>query len=178
MMTIGILAGYLAVVFTVLIYQQNNRTSLLKLKTCADVLWIIHYFFMGAYTGAAVTGVALIRELVFYKDDRQNPKRTFILAIFLCAGIVCAIVTWQNAFSFFAMVGSLLSVFSFWLGKPHVSRLLAFPISICMLIYGISSRSGAVLINELLVMISSTLGLLRLDRKHFKNPGYKTRQSK
>ena len=162
---IGRIIGYAAVVCSVLIYQQRSGKGLLKYKASADVLWIIHYLFIGGYTGAAVTGVALVRELVFYKGNRQGRKGWLVLVAFLCAGIVCAIVTWQNVFSLFAMAGSLLSVFSFWLGKPKVSRLLVFPISGCMLTYGIANGSDAILVNEILVILSSILGMVRLDRK-------------
>ena len=46
---------------------------------------------------------------------------------------------------------------------------MAFPFSICMLIYGVSNGSVAGLINEVLVRISSALGLLLLDRKKEKS---------
>jgi hypothetical protein len=63
------------------------------------------------------------------------------------------------------MLGSMLSIVSFWIGEPKVSRIMAFPISGCMLIYGVSNGSVAVLINEVLVMVSSAIGIMKHDRK-------------
>ena len=165
MMLVGKIAGYIAIVASVLIYQQKTRKNLLISKAVTDVLWIIHYFLMGGYTGAAVTCVALVREVVFFRSDWRNKNSKLILVVFLCISAVCTALTWDGVFSIFAMLCSMLSIVSFWIGEPKVSRIMAFPISGCMLIYGVANGSVAVLINEVLVMISSVIGILQHDRK-------------
>jgi hypothetical protein len=165
MMLVGKVAGYIAIVASMLIYQQKTRKGLLIWKAVADVLWIVHYFLLGGYTGAVVTCVALVREVVFFRSGRHNKNSKLVLAAFLCVSVVCSVLTWGGVFSLFAMLGALLSIVSFWLGVPKVSRIMAFPISICMLTYGVSQGSVAVLINEILALISSTVGILRYDRK-------------
>ena len=149
-----------------LIYQQKTRKNLLICKAMTDVLWIIHYFLLGGYTGALVTCEALVREVVFFRTDLRSKNGKPILVCFLCVSAVCAALTWGNIFSVFAMLGSMLSIVSFWLGEPKVSRIMAFPISGCMLIYGVANGSVAVLINEVLVMLSSVVGILKHDRKN------------
>ena len=149
-----------------LIYQQNTKKSLLICKAVADVLWILHYFLLGGYTGAVVTCVALVREVVFFRSARHSKTSKPILLLFLCISVVCSVLTWGNVFSLFAMLGSMLSIVSFWLGEPKVSRIMVFPISCCMLIYGVSNGSLAALINEVLVMISSVIGIFHHDRKN------------
>lgn len=165
MMLVGEIAGYIAIVASMLIYQQKTRKNLLISKAVTDVLWIIHYFLMGGYTGAAVTCVALVREVVFFRSDWRNKNSKLILVVFLCISAVCTALTWDGVFSIFAMLCSMLSIVSFWIGEPKVSRIMAFPISGCMLIYGVANGSVAVLINEVLVMISSVIGILQHDRK-------------
>ena len=165
MMLVGEIAGYIAIVASVLIYHQKTRKNLLISKAVTDVLWIIHYFLMGGYTGAAVTCVALVREVVFFRSDWRNKNSKLILVVSLCISAVCTALTWDGVFSIFAMLCSMLSIVSFWIGEPKVSRIMAFPISGCMLIYGVANGSVAVLINEVLVMISSVIGILQHDRK-------------
>ena len=165
MMLVGKIVGYIAIVASMLIYQQKTRKNLLICKAVTDVLWIIHYFLLGGYTGAIVTCVALVREVVFFRSDRHNKNSKRILVIFLCISVLCTALTWGGIFSIFAILGSMLSIVSFWVGEPKVSRIMAFPISGCMLIYGVSNGSMAVLINEVLVMVSSLIGILKHDRK-------------
>lgn len=162
---IGKVVGYLAIAASVIIYQQKSRPRLLICKAISDALWITHYLLLGAYTGAAVTGVALLRELLFFKTDRKSKLGKLALACFLCISIGCSVLTWSTWFSVFAMLGSLLSIVSFWIGEPKISRRLSYPISACMLTYGVSSGSVAVFINEVLVISSSTYHILKYDRK-------------
>lgn len=162
---IGKVVGYLAIAASVIIYQQRTRPRLLICKAISDALWITHYLLLGAYTGAAVTGVALVRELLFFKTDRKSKLGKLALMCFLCISIGCSVLTWSTWFSVFALLGSLMSIVSFWVGEPKLSRRLVYPISACMLTYGVSNGSVAVLINELLVMLSSTYQILKYDRK-------------
>ena len=165
MVLVGKIVGYAAIVASMLIYQQKTRKNLLINKAVTDVLWIVHYFLLGGYTGAAVTGVALVREVVFFRSDWRNKNGKRILIVFLCISALCTALTWDGAFSIFAMLCSMLSIVSFWIGEPKVSRIMAFPIAGCMLIYGVSNGSVAAVINEVLVMISSAIGILKYDRK-------------
>lgn len=148
-----------------LIYQQKSKKGLLLYKGCSDLLWITHYLIIGGYTGAAVTGVALVREILFFKNDLHDKKGKLVLMCFLCAAAVCAWITWSSIYSLLAMVASMMSVVSFWLGNPRITRILAFPIAGCMLTYGCINGSVAVMINETLIILSSLIGLIRLDRK-------------
>lgn len=161
----GKIAGYVAIVASILIYQQKTRKGLLINKAVTDVLWIVHYFLLGGYTGAAVTCVALVREVIFFFGGRNRKNSIWVLIVFLCISALCTVLTWNGIFSIFAMLGAMLSIVSFWIGEPKVSRILAFPISGCMLTYGVSNGSVAVLINEVLVIVSSVIGIWKYDRR-------------
>lgn len=112
-----------------------------------------------------MTGVALVREILFFKNDLRDKKGKLVLMCFLCAAAVCGWITWSSIYSLLAMVASMISVVSFWLGNPRITRILAFPTAGCMLIYGYINGSVAVMINESMIILSSLIGLIRLDRK-------------
>ena len=158
---LGKCLGYAGVIASGIIYQQKNRSSLLIWKGISDLLWIGHYLLIGGYTGAAVTTVALVREIIFFKSKRQSKSGIIALVCFLVLSIVISVLTWGNIFSIFAMIGSLTSIVSFWIGDPKISRILSFPISFCMLAYGLANGSLAALLNEVLVLSSSAIALLR-----------------
>jgi hypothetical protein len=67
-------------------------------------------------------------------------------------------------FSLFPAAASVLSVVSFWQIKAKNTRLLAFPISLCMGIYSVASGSLSGFVNEVLTVSSSAIGLFR-ERK-------------
>ena len=161
----GEIIGYIAIIAAALIYQQKTEKRILLNKGLTDVLWAAHYGLIGAYTGAAISCVGLVREIVLFCNQRRGIKSKGVLVVFLVASAVCTAITWQDAFSILPAIVSLLSVVSFWIGKPKVVRIMSFPSSACMLFYGIHNGSVAVMINESLIILSSILALIK-DRKN------------
>lgn len=166
MITLSYVFGFFGILLTVIIYQQKSRKGLLTSKLISDAVWFCHYFFLGAYSGAAVAGIGLARELIFINRDKKWAKSILWLPFFILVSIVCTIFTWKNAFCIFTCVASILSVISFYFGIPKVSRTLSYPISACMLTYDIANLSIAGIINEIFTLTSSFIGFLRHDRKN------------
>lgn len=152
--------GFIGIAVNMLIYQQKDRTSILKMKFASDILWVVHYFMIGAYTAVAVACLGILREFVFMK--RKKPS---LLAAFLVLGLVSAAVTWKGRVSFLPTAASMLSVLSFYIGIPLVSRIAAFPISALMGTYDIMSGSAAGICNEILTVVSSIFALIFRRKK-------------
>lgn len=103
----------------------------------------------------------MIRETVFLNEDKKWAQGKRWLVLFWVLGIVSAIVTWKNWFSILPAMASALSIFSFWKGEPKLTKILAFPISACFMLYNIACLSYMGIVNEIFVLISTTVGLLR-----------------
>ena len=59
----------------------------------------------------------------------------------------------------------MLAVISFWIGKPKLSRIMSYPIAALMLTYDITFLAFMAIINEIITIISSTVGIIRHDVK-------------
>ena len=86
------------------------------------------------------------------------------LVVFLVISIVSAVFTYKGAISLLPLCASLLAVLSFWQKKPYLTRFLAFPIAISMLIYDVFIGSVMGIVNETIVLVSSGLALLKLGK--------------
>ena len=157
--------GILGIGSTVLIYQQKTRKGLILSKLLSDVIWFLYYFSLSAYSGAAIAVIGMIRELVFINREKKWAKHPIWLIFFLALSFGCAIFTWKNIFSILPCIASAVSVISFWIGNPKLSRFLSYPISACMLTYDIASVAILGTVNELFTVISSVVGFFRHDRK-------------
>ena len=157
--------GCIAIIASVLIFQQKTEKGILLNKGLTDALWITHYIIIGGYTGAAISGLGVIRGIVLSFNARRGIKSKRVLLLFLLVSILCTAITWQGMFSIFPAIASFLSVISFWIGNPKILRIMSFPISACMMTYGVYNGSAAAVINEVLVMASSLIGILKYDRK-------------
>ncbi len=154
--------GLLGITSSIILYQQRTRKGILIGKLSADVIWVLNYIFVGGYTGAAVSCVALTREIVFYyyyKKGRKAPVAWLI--VFLCAGMSCSVLTWKNMFSILPSISSVLSIISFWQSNPKRTIYFSFPIAISQLIYQTSCMNIMGMINEILTLSSSTVNLIR-----------------
>ncbi|MBE5869624.1 MAG: YgjV family protein [Lachnospiraceae bacterium] len=67
-----------------MIYQQKSRKSLLIYKLSSNVLWMLHYLLLAAYSGAAIAGIGIFRELIFCR---------------LLCSVVSAVFTWKRPLS-------------------------------------------------------------------------------
>lgn len=158
--------GLAGVLSTIFIYQQKTRIGLLIAKLISDVIWFMYYFLQAAYSGAAVAVIGIIREFIFINKEKKWAKHIAWLYIFLILAVVSAIFTWKSWFSILPMIASIVSVVSFWIGRPKISRILSFPISACMLSYDLLLTPIAIwgVVNEILAVSSSIFGLIRLDK--------------
>ncbi len=161
--------GFSGVVINLLIYQQKTQKRVLLFKFLSDMAWAVHYLLIGAFSGAAIACVGLLRESVFMLSEKHRKKW---LVLFLCITAVSVYLTRKNWFSLFPAIASFLSVISFWQRNPNLTRFLAFPISLCMGTYSFSNGSWAGICNEVLTVSSATIGLLRkeINKKMTKKP--------
>ena len=173
MKLIADILGIIGIFVSVILYQQKKRESLLLYKLALDVIWLAHYCLIGAFSGAAVAAIAAFRELVFVKRDPKKKGGIVWLPIFISIAVISTVFTWKNAFSLFTLAASCIAVISFFIGRPRLSRILALPVSVCMLTYDVVSHSIAGVVNEAFAMTSSVIGMIRLDRAKAENSSVK-----
>ena len=153
--------GALGVAANVIIYQQRSGKRLLLFKLVSDILWMVHYLFLGAFSGAAIASIGIIRETVFLNQGRKWAQSKFWLILFLVLSVISTIWTWKSGFSILPGLASALAVFSFWRSNPSLTRILAFPISASMLTYDIFCGSYFGIANEIFTLVSAFVGVLR-----------------
>ena len=161
------LIGALGVTANMLVYQQKSSKNLLIVKLISDFLWATHYFLLSANAAMAIAIIGIFREIVFYNQKKKWAKSNLWLVFFLSCSVVSAILTWKSFFSILPGIASFISVISFWSNNPRLSRYLAFPISVSMLIYDITCHSYMGITNDILILISATVCIIRYSA--FKN---------
>lgn len=153
--------GALGMGANIAIYQQKNRIRILIFKLISDMLWALHYFLLGAYSGFAIAVIGMVRECIFIIEEKRGIKSKPWLFLFLAISILSAVLTWKNAFSLLPACASILSIIGFWQSKPRLTRMISFPVSACMLTYDIVSGSIVGVCNEAFTLISAAVGVIR-----------------
>ena len=162
---LGYILGALGILVNMLIYQQKNGQRLIIFKLISDVIWALQYLALGAFSGMAIAVIGIFREIVFYNKHKKWARSKLWLVFFIICSIVSAILTWKSVFSILPALASVISVIGYWKKTPSLSRILAFPISISMLTYDIFCYSYMGIVNEVLALISATVGIIRYRKK-------------
>lgn len=142
--------GFAAVGMALLMFFQHKRKNMLALKLSADVLWTLHYIMIVRYSAAAVTFIAIFREIVFYNNDKGWAKSKLWIVCFCALFIASALFTWQSIFSLLPVFATVITTVAFGNKSVVAAKIVSFFASLSMMIYGIYCASSAVVTNEII----------------------------
>lgn len=146
-----------------LTYLKNKRNEVLIISTCSLIASEISYFLLSAYTGVAMVAIAIIRNIVFYfdnKSDKISKKDILILIILYIITFISAIYTYDGIMSLFSVLETVLYTFSIWQKNTNIYKYIGIPTSISCIIYHIYIKSIFGIILETIVLISEVIGIV------------------
>ena len=81
---IGIIA-WLLIVFS---YYRKNTDKILYFQIISTILWCIHFFLLGAYSGLFICVFEVIRDSLYYKTDKDDYIFLGSIPIYILYGII------------------------------------------------------------------------------------------
>lgn len=157
--------GVIAIIFSLSIYQVNKRQSMLLLSLVAALLFSLHYWLLGAATGAALNLLAVGRCYVFYKVKPSHSNR-WIVYLFIGLDIFVGALTWQGLISLLPMAGSIGGIISGWQQRPKLIRRYALIPPPLWFVYSMLSGSIPGMFIGVFRFISNLVGQYRFDFRH------------
>lgn len=163
----GQIFGWLTTLCSAVSYQLKTKKQLLIAQTLATAFMALSYLLLGAYSGMLLNVVCLIRNLIYSSNKKFCSYRwwPYVLA---GVSVLCGIFTWQGPMSLFAIVG--LAVNTVAMSTPNLQRFrrsILFT-STLVLIYDIYFAVWGGVMNEVLALVSASVGLYRFRNKEEK----------
>ena len=156
--------GVVALILCLLCFQMKNRSVIMIMQMTASLLFSVQLFMVGAITGAILDVISFVRTLIFSRRESSKWAQSPLwLYSFLIVMIFTGILTWDNIFSLFAILGTLLSTFALWMKNPKYIRLISLLVGPCWITYHIFVGTYTGIINEVLALTSIIIGLIRND---------------
>ncbi|MCL2354654.1 MAG: YgjV family protein [Oscillospiraceae bacterium] len=155
-----------------LTYYSVKRQNVLFLHFLASILTGGSLLLLNAYTGVAMTVVAIFRNFVFWFDEKKYGKSEkiyrkdwILLAVIFFAILVGTILTYDTPICLLVVFVTIFFTFSIWQKKTIVYKIMAIPIALLFIMYNIYIQSlfGAIL--EGMVLIFATTGFMLELRK-------------
>jgi hypothetical protein len=149
------------------VYSCKKREHILLVKLTSDALSGIQQAMAGATTGALICTIGITRDLVFYNRGRKKWASHIVwLFIYIIAMSISPFFTWQGPISLLPAIGSALAVIAFYCKQPLHIRLFGLVAQLLWLIYTILSFNVVSAIQNVILIISILLGLLRDYREY------------
>lgn len=161
--------GFIGIALNIIAVQFNKHWQIVLLKTLGSGLFVVQYILLKAYTGAAMDGIGILRNIIFIFAV-QKGKPTLIWIIFFSAlTIALGIATFEGYISLLAITAKLLSCISYGINNARAIRMINLPSSGCWLVYNGLHFSLAGILNEILVIISIIIAEIRFIKAVKKN---------
>lgn len=165
-----VVLGYLLLGIT---YSLKSRKSILIVSFFSLVSSFFAYLFLNAYSGMAMMVLAIIRNLIFIKQDKNSGdkirlKDLFILFILYSLTIVLAIFTYTGIYSVISVVASMVYTYSVWQRREILYKVLGIPASILWIIYNYFVKSIFGVILEFALLVYEVINVIKIKKENYK----------
>ncbi len=158
------IAGYIALVLNLVALSAKSRKELLLIQIVASMMFVWHYWLLGAIAGALQVLVTIIRNALFLNTKRF--KQPFFILIFcLLLATFLAVVGWQGPATMLALFSVYLGTIGRWQQNLETLLLIAFVANVLALAYAFAVSSLPAIISTIIQLIVIAVSVAREEWK-------------
>ena len=146
-------------------FQSNQHKNIMCIKLLSELAFTIQFLLMGAWTGAAMDAISVVRNYIFYRVVKKEKTTSKWIVFFSALMLVIGIMTWEGPMSLFAIFGKIMTTISYGMIHPKKIRLFTLPSCLSWMVYNIWYRSIGAILTELFAIISILTAYIRYDAK-------------
>ena len=144
--------GYSTLAFS---YFKKEKKQILFIQIIAYIFFTIHYYLLNGITGAICNLIGLFSLITIYFFEMYKLKNKLLVSMFfMFLLLIINILTFQNAFSIFPMIASVIVIISFLEDSERIIRGIGVIAAICWLIYAIAYKSYIAVVFEVITLIN------------------------
>lgn len=148
--------GLIAWLLLVYSYWREDIDRLLYYQVLSCIFYALHYYLLGAVSGLVVVVFELVRDMSYYKTDKDKYLFLGSIPIYILLGIF----TYDGVLSLFSPIASAIDGF-FLTFKKKYAVLGSFFTYILWIIYDLYCGSYISVVTELIIVISNILVLIK-----------------
>jgi len=157
--------GIAALIVSIVCYQLNSQKKILVAQIVASCMFIVNLALLGALSGAFMNVHGICRALVFYQKEKHAWARSRIwVVLFIIAAVAITIFTYKSPLDILPLIGMVFTTVALSMTDAAKIRLLTLPSPPCWFIYHLMNGNIGGTLNEIFVISSIVVGMLRLDR--------------
>ncbi|USN95109.1 MAG: YgjV family protein [Candidatus Nomurabacteria bacterium] len=158
--------GFFGLLFQLFSFQANDRSKILFRQGIGAIFFAVHFFLIGAFSGATISAVIAARNAVFYEKTKESWANHKIWMFFFMILLVALTLffAWEGWFSLLPLCGTVVGTYARWNDKSNLIREFSLGGVTLWLIYSIIVGSIPAIINNALLLASVFVGFLRFDK--------------
>lgn len=165
--------GLLSLIITLYSYHLNKKEKIFKSMCIANIIDIIHYVFLEAYSGLFTKVVALLRNIfIIIKEKNSKLNSKILLFIFIALYSLLAILTFESYISLLPFIAAIVYMIVVWNGNELQVKKIAFLCYFLWLIYNISVLSIFGTVSNIVSLISTYIAYLNEKKSISKQNKY------
>lgn len=160
--------GLIAFIISLFAYHRKTKKSIFSTMIISNILNIIHYLLLGAYSGCITKVIAVLRDsFIILKGEKKSLDKRYFLILFIILYFISMYFTYNNILSVFPIVAAIIYLIFIWDGNEIKIKKVAFSCYFLWLIYNIYVFSIAGIIANVISIISTYIAIknYKLERK-------------
>ena len=154
------IAGFIAFILSLIAYHRKKKRKIFQTMMVANVLDIIHYILLGAYSGCITKVIALVRnEIIIVKEKNKKFNNIIVLIALFIIYLVSGILTYKNIYSILPILAAMIYLYFVWNGNELKVKKCAFYCYFLWLVYNICVFSIAGITSNIVSIISTFIAV-------------------
>ena len=160
--------GFIAFFVSLIAYHRKDKKTILINMIIANIINLVHYLLLGAYSGCITKLLAIFRDcFIIFKKNYNNFLNYFYLIFFIILYIIASIFTFNGILSILPLLAALIYTIFIWNGNELRLKKIAFICYFIWLIYNIFVMSISGIVSNV-ISIVSTLIAIKNEKKRCK----------
>lgn len=163
---IGQTLGFVAAFLMFLSYQMKDAKKLLMVQSTGVCCIIVHYLLIGATSGFLLNIACLIRNFVYYFQNKVKAFSHPLCPYFMSFVVGAAgALSWQGYISLLIIIALMVNTVFMSLNNNQVLRISVIFTCLMILTYNFFVKSYGGMLNEGISIVSSIIGIYRYRKQ-------------
>ena len=158
--------GLIAFVVSLIAYHKKDKKTILNNMVTSNILNLIHYLLLGAFSGCITKLLAIFRDyFIILKEKNKKLSNSVYLIVFILLYIIATIFTYNGFLSILPLVAAIIYIIFIWNGNEVIIKKIAFFCYFLWLIYNIFVLSIAGIVSNIISIISTLIAIINTDKE-------------
>lgn len=161
--------GFIAFAFSLIAYHRKDKKTILSNMVISNMLNLIHYLLLGAFSGCITKLLAIFRDYFIILKEKYNKFSNIVyLLLFIILYIIATIFTYNGILSMLPLVAAIIYIIFIWNGNEVIIKKTAFFCYFLWLVYNIFVLSISGIVSNIISILSTLIAILNAKKGDIK----------